>query len=94
MVKHGDLSRAHVCDMVRSTDARVRRAAFILLEASNPTLRRDAALFMEIVQFIWHLGTSEAKHGITLRLARSERRKSSLSAPSSVPSVPESNDCR
>ena len=54
MVKHGDLSRAHVCDMLRSTDARVRRAAFILLEETNSTLRRDGALFMEIVQFIWH----------------------------------------
>ena len=38
MVKHGALSRSHVRDMLGSKDARVRRAAFTLLEASNPTL--------------------------------------------------------
>jgi hypothetical protein len=53
MVKHGALSRSHVRDMLGSKDARVRRAAFTLLEASNPTLRRDSELFMEIVRFIW-----------------------------------------
>jgi hypothetical protein len=44
--------------MLRSDDARVRRAAFTLLEASNPTLRRDGELFMEIVQFIWNANAS------------------------------------
>jgi hypothetical protein len=53
MVKHGAISRVHVYDMLRSKEVRVRRAAFTLLEASNPRLRRDSALFMEIVQFIW-----------------------------------------
>ena len=32
----------------------MRRAAFTLLEASNATLRRHSALFIEIVQFIWN----------------------------------------
>jgi hypothetical protein len=44
--------------MLRSGDARVRRAAFTLLEASNPTLRRDSALFIELVQFIWNANPS------------------------------------
>jgi hypothetical protein len=58
MVKHGALSRSHVRDMLGSKDARVRRAAFTLLEASNPTLRRDSELFMEIVRFIWDANPS------------------------------------
>jgi hypothetical protein len=58
MVKHGAISRTHVYDMLRSKDAHVRRAAFTLLEASNPTLRRDSGLFIEIVQFIWHANPS------------------------------------
>ena len=58
MVKHGALSRSHVRDMLGSKDARVRRAAFTLLEASNPTLRRDSELFMEIVRFIWNANPS------------------------------------
>jgi hypothetical protein len=58
MVEHGAISRAHVYDMLRSKDIRVRRAAFTLLEASNPRLRRDSALFMEIVQFIWDANPS------------------------------------
>jgi hypothetical protein len=58
VVKHGALSQAHVHDMLQSYDARVRRAAFTLLEASNPTLRRDSALFIEIVQFIWNANPS------------------------------------
>jgi hypothetical protein len=44
--------------MLRSKDVRVRRAAFTLLEASNPRLRRDSVLFMEIVQFIWDANPS------------------------------------
>jgi hypothetical protein len=44
--------------MLRSNDVRVRRAAFTLLEASNPRLRRDSALFIEIVQFIWNANPS------------------------------------
>jgi hypothetical protein len=39
-------------------NGRVRRAAFTLLEARNPRLRRDSALFMEIVQFIWNANAS------------------------------------
>ena len=58
MVKHGAISRTHVYDMLRSKDAHVRRAAFTLLEASNPTLRRDSGLFIEIVQFIWDANPS------------------------------------
>ena len=37
MVKHGALSKSHVQQLLRSKDARVRRAAFTLLEMSNPT---------------------------------------------------------
>src|SRR6185436_10510518 len=36
MIEHGSISRAHVYDMLRSKEIRVRRAAFTLLEASNP----------------------------------------------------------
>jgi hypothetical protein len=44
--------------MLGSKDARVRRAAFTLLEASNPRLRRNSELFMEIVRFIWYANPS------------------------------------
>jgi len=44
--------------MLRSKDARVRRAAFTLLEASNPKLRRNSELFIEIVRFIWDANPS------------------------------------
>ncbi len=53
MVKHGSITRSHVYEMLSSKDARVRRAAFTLLEASNPRLRRNSELFIEIVRFIW-----------------------------------------
>jgi hypothetical protein len=42
-----------VYQLLRSKDARVRRAAFTLLEASNPRLRRSSELFIEITRFIW-----------------------------------------
>jgi hypothetical protein len=58
MVKHGALSRSHVYHMLGSKDARVRRAAFTLLEASNPTLRRDSELFLDIIRFIWDANPS------------------------------------
>jgi len=58
MVKHGAISKAHVYRMLGSEDARVRRAAFTLLEASNPRLRRDGELFMEIIRFIWDANPS------------------------------------
>jgi hypothetical protein len=58
MVKHGALSRSHVYHMLGSKDARVRRAVFTLLEASNPTLRRDSELFLEIIRFIWDANPS------------------------------------
>jgi hypothetical protein len=44
--------------MLSSKDARVRRAAFTLLEASNPRLRRNSELFLEIVRFIWDANPS------------------------------------
>jgi hypothetical protein len=44
--------------MLSSKDARVRRAAFTLLEASNPTLRTDSELFFEIIRFIWDANPS------------------------------------
>ena len=53
MVKHGALSKSHVYQMLGSSDAKVRRAAFVLLEASNPRLRKDSDVFLEIVRFIW-----------------------------------------
>ena len=53
MVEHGALSKSHVYRMLGSKDARVRRAAFTLLEASNPTLRRNSELLIEIIRFIW-----------------------------------------
>jgi|SRR5882724_7428149 hypothetical protein len=58
MVKHGAISRSHVYRMLGSKDARVRRAAFTLLEGSNPRLRRNSELFMEIVRFIWDANPS------------------------------------
>ena len=58
MVKHGALERSHVYRMLGSKDARVRHAAFTLLEASNPTLRRDSELFIEIMRFIWDANPS------------------------------------
>jgi NH3-dependent NAD+ synthetase len=58
MVKHGALSKLHVYQMLRSKDARVRHAAFTLLEASNPRLRRNSELFIAITRFIWDANPS------------------------------------
>ena len=58
MVKHGALSKSHVHQMLASRDARVRRAAYTLLEASNPALRRNSELFLEIIRFIWEANPS------------------------------------
>jgi hypothetical protein len=58
MVKHGALSKSHVYQLLRSKDVRVRRAAFILLETSNPRLRRSSELFIEITRFIWDANPS------------------------------------
>jgi len=58
MVKHGALSRSHVYRLLGSQDAHVRRAAFTLLEASNPRLRRNSAIFMEVARFIWDANPS------------------------------------
>ena len=44
--------------MLASKDARVRRAAFTLLEGSNPRLRRNSELFIEIARFIWDANPS------------------------------------
>jgi hypothetical protein len=58
MVKHGALSKSHVSQLLRSNDVRVRRAAFTLLERSNPRLRTNSELFVEIAQFIWDASSS------------------------------------
>ena len=58
MVKHGALSKSHVYQLLRSNDARVRRAAFTLLERSNPRLRTNSELFIAIAQFIWKANPS------------------------------------
>jgi hypothetical protein len=58
MVKHGALSKSHVHQMLASKDPRVRRAAYTLLEASNPALRRNSELFLEIIRFIWEANPS------------------------------------
>jgi hypothetical protein len=58
MVKHGALTKSHVYHLLRSNDARVRHAAFTVLERSNPTLRRDRQLFVEITRFIWDANPS------------------------------------
>jgi len=60
MVKHGALSKPHVYRLLGSHDAHVRRAAFTLLEASNPRLRRNSGVFMEVVRFIWDANPSYA----------------------------------
>src|SRR5260370_16235462 len=58
MVKHGALSKSHVYKLLRSKDARVRRAAFTLLENSNPRLRRNSELLIGIARFIWDANPS------------------------------------
>jgi hypothetical protein len=58
MVKHGALSKSHVYQLLRSNDPRVRRAAFTLLERSNPRLRTNSELFVEIARFIWDANPS------------------------------------
>ena len=58
MVKHGALSKSHVQQLLRSKDARVRRAAFTLLETSNPRLRTNSEVFAEITRFIWDANPS------------------------------------
>src|SRR5215831_5558293 len=58
MVKHGALSKSHVYQLLRSKDARIRRAAFTLLETSNPRLRTSSELFVEITRFIWDANPS------------------------------------
>ncbi len=60
MVKHGALSRPHVYRLLGSEDEHVRRAAFTLLEASNPRLGRSSDVFMEVVRFIWDANPSYA----------------------------------
>jgi hypothetical protein len=58
MVKHGALSKSHVYHLLRSKDARVRRAAFTLLETSNPRLRTNGDVFGEVTRFIWDANPS------------------------------------
>jgi hypothetical protein len=58
MVKHGALLKSHVYHLLRSKDARVRRAAFALLETSNPRLRTNSEVFAEVTRFIWDANPS------------------------------------
>jgi hypothetical protein len=58
MVKLGAISKPHIYQMLASENVRVRCAAYTLLEACNPKLRRDSELFMEIVRFIWDANPS------------------------------------
>src|SRR5262245_42286972 len=58
MVKHGAPSKSHVYHLLRSKDACVRRAAFALLETSNPRLRTSSQVFAEITRFIWDANPS------------------------------------
>ena len=44
--------------MLASKEARVRRAAFTLLEGSNPKLRRNSELLIEIARLIWDANPS------------------------------------
>jgi hypothetical protein len=68
MVKHGALSKSHVYHLLRSKDARVRRAAFALLETSNPRLRTNSEVFAEITRFIWDANPSyDTYHEFTKR---------------------------
>jgi hypothetical protein len=53
MVRHGALPKPHVYELLCSPDPRVRRAAFILLEAGNPKLGKNSALYFEVLRFIW-----------------------------------------
>ena len=68
MVKHGALSKSHVYHLLRSKDARVRRAAFTLLETSNPRLRTNSEVFAEVMRFIWDANPSyDVYHEFTKR---------------------------
>ena len=68
MVKHGALSKSHVYHLLRSKDARVRRAAFTLLETSNPRLRTNSEVFAEVTRFIWDANPSyDVYHEFTER---------------------------
>jgi hypothetical protein len=58
MIKHGALSKSHVYHLLRSKDERVRRAAFTLLETSNPRLRTNSEVFAQITRFIWDANPS------------------------------------
>ena len=47
-----------MCINCSAQRTRVRRAAFTLLETSNPRLRRNSELFIEITRFIWDANPS------------------------------------
>ena len=82
MVKHGALSKSHVYHLLRSKDARVRRAAFTLLETSNPRLRTNSEIFAEITRFIWDANPSyDVYHEFTKRQFSSTIKSTSLLAP-------------
>ena len=82
MVKHGALSKSHVYQLLRSKDARVRRAAFTLLETSNPRLRTSSELFVEITRFIWDANPSyDVYQEFTKRHFQVGYRSTSLLAP-------------
>jgi hypothetical protein len=68
MVKPGALSKSHVYHLLRSKDARVRRAAFTFLETSNPRLRTNSEVFAEVMRFIWDANPSyDVYHEFTKR---------------------------
>ena len=82
MVKHGTLSKSRMYELLRSKEARVRRAAFILLETSNPTLRRDSEVFLGLIRFIWDANPSyDIYREFTKRHLAVHIRFTSLSAP-------------
>jgi hypothetical protein len=82
MVKHGALTKSHVHHLLRSKDARVRRAAFTLLEVSNPRLRTSSELFVEITRFIWDANPSyEVYQEFTKRHFQAPHKVHELIAP-------------
>jgi hypothetical protein len=88
MVKHGALSKSHVQQLLRSKDARVRRAAFTLLEMSNPRLRRNSELFIEITRFIWDANPSyEVYQEFTKRHFQVRHKVHELMAPEATKRV-------
>src|SRR5262245_44902336 len=100
MVKHGALSKSHVYQLLRSKDPRVRRAAFTLLETSNPRFKTSSELFVEITRFIWdanpsydvyqefterHFQVGYKVHELISARMKIEEQEKQSAAPDSVP---------